>query len=129
MPNIDLTAILNSQGQVEIQGAGGARLPRGSGAHMFNFQLADNTGLGVTFRTPEEGLLTAEDNANSCPPSSNSSSQIDRVARPNPMFAQFRDKNDNEPEDMPVSYLLRFNCAGDPNQSPTFDPIIINGGK
>lgn len=129
MPHVPLRAVLDGNGNVQIQGNGGAQLGRGSGAHVFTFALDDQTSLGVTFRDPAQGMIQAEDNGAGCPPASNNSTQIDNVRRPTPTTAQFRDKNDNQQVDMPVSYMLHFDCAGDGNQNPTFDPIIINGGN
>lgn len=59
---IPLTATVTGSG-VSINGNGAANLPRGSGAHRFNFTLADQTGLNVQFSS-----LDTEDNSSTCPP-------------------------------------------------------------
>jgi hypothetical protein len=129
MENIQLTATLGSDDRIRVSGNGGRRLRRGSGAHVFTFTLRDDTKLGVEFLTPEEGLLVAEDNTESCPPTTNNSKQIVEVRRPSARTASFRDKNDNDQPDMPISYALHFRCTGDPTKTvEPFDPIIINGG-
>lgn len=123
--NIQLVA--NRTGnRVTISGAGGANLPKASGAHRFNFTLIDNTNpsLGVDFSS-----LDAEDNSSSCPPAPGENSQqiVGVTIGPQPRTAAFTDNNNNSGP-MDISYQWNFTC-NDPNvRVDPFDPIIRNGG-
>ena len=121
--NIQLTA--NRTGnRVTISGNGGASLPKASGAHRFNFDLSDNTGLSVEFSS-----LDAEDNSSTCPPAPGENSQqiVGVTMGPQPRTASFTDNNNNSGP-MDVSYQWNFTC-NDPNvRVDPFDPIIRNGG-
>lgn len=129
MPNVQLEASLDGTKVCirDVSGNSAPHLQRNAGPEVFTFNLTDNTGLGVEFCTVEEGLVIAEDDSTDCPPNQHQTTQIDCVRRPNGRTASFRDKNDNQQEDMPVSYQLNFKCSGDP-QRPVFDPTITNGG-
>lgn len=125
--DVQLTATRNGN-RITVAGAGGANLPRGSGAHLFNFTLVDNSGLNVRF-----GTLDTEDNSQACPPAAGENSQqiVGVVTNNNgqpPRTARFTDNNNNSGGAMNVCYQWNFTCD-DPNVAvEPFDPIIINGG-
>ena len=125
--NIRLTASMNGTNKISISGSGGRTLGRGSGAHIFKFELDDQTAHNVEFAS-----LTAADDCSTCPPdTSNPNTQIDQVRIENsssPRRARFRDKNDNKPA-MDVSYEWHFTCDDPSITVSSFDPIISNGGR
>lgn len=118
---IQLTA--NRTGnRVTISGNGAANLPKASGAHVFQFDLVDPTGLNVAFSS-----LDAQDNISTCPPASGqNSNQIVGVAI-GPQRASFTDNNSNR-DPMDISYQWNFTCNDSAVQVEPFDPIIRNGG-
>ena len=125
--DIKLTASMNGPNKISITGSGGRTLGKGSGAHIFRFELDDQTTHKVKFAS-----LTAADDCSSCPPdTSKPNTQIDQIRIDNSgskRTARFRDKNDNKPA-MDVSYEWHFTCD-DPNITvSSFDPIISNGGR
>ena len=121
---IDLTATLNADGTVSINGAGDDTLATNSGSRKYKFELDDN-GLGVSFLS-----LDAADGLAGCPPtnSGNQSSQIDDV-QIQALRESFKDKNDNYAAkgSLNVCYQWNFTCPG--KTVHPFDPIISNGGK
>lgn len=124
--DIPLTATLNGS-KVTISGNGGANLPRGSGAHRFNFTLDDQTQLNVRFSS-----LDAEDNSSKCPPAPGENSQqiVGVVIGSNGARASFTDNNNNNGSNGPmdVSYQWNFTCDDSSKHPISYDPIIINGG-
>jgi hypothetical protein len=125
---VQLTAALVG-GRVQITGAGGADLPKGSLNHRFEFVLDDQTGLNVRFKQVDDGMLDVKDNSQACPPPAGmNTNQIVGVARMSDVRAGFTDKNDNKNGPMPVSYQLNFECDDASKNPISYDPIIINGG-
>ena len=121
--DIQLTA--NRTGnRVTISGNGGATLPKASGAHRFNFTLADSTGLNVEFSS-----LDTEDNSSNYPPASGENSQqiVGVTMGPQPRTASFTDYNNNSGP-MDISYQWNFTCNDAAVRVDSFDPIIRNGG-
>lgn len=105
--------------RIFIDGNGGATLPKGSGAHRFNFILNDTTTFNVEFDT-----LDTEDDT-TCPPSSGENSdQIVGVVI-NSKDAHFTDNNSRP---VNVCYQWNFTCNDSSKTVEPFDPIIINGG-
>lgn len=125
--DIKLTASMNGTNKISITGSGGRTLGKGSGAHIFKFELDDQTTHNVKFAS-----LTAADDCSDCPPdTSQPNTQIDHVRIDNsgrPRTARFRDKNDNKPA-MDVSYEWHFKCDDPGIKVSSFDPIISNGGR
>ena len=121
---IDLTATLNADGTISINGNGDDALATNSGSRKYKFELDDNQ-LGVSFSS-----LDAADGITGCPPtgSGNQSSQIDDVSIGS-LRASFKDKNNNDAAKgvLNVSYQWNFTCPG--KTVHPFDPIISNGGK
>ena len=122
--DIPLTATLAGS-KVRISGNGARNLPRGSGAHRFNFTLADPTGLNVQF-----SHLDTEDNRSTCPPAAgeNSLQIVGVTIGPRPGTASFTDNNNNQGP-MDVSYQWNFTCDDPTKQVEPFDPTIKNGGS
>ena len=118
--HIQLTA--NRTGnRVNIVGDGDRSLAPGSGAEVFDFALADPTGLNVSFSS-----LDTQDNGR-CPPVAGlNSGQIVGVAI-RPQNASFTDRNSNR-DPMDVSYQWNFTCNDPAVRVAPFDPIIKNGG-
>ena len=125
--NIKLTATMNGTNEISITGSGGRTLGKGSGAHIFRFELDDQTTHNVKFAS-----LKAADDCSTCPPdTSKPNTQIDKIRIDNsgsPRTARFRDKNDNKPA-MDVSYEWHFTCDDPGIPVSSFDPIISNGGR
>jgi hypothetical protein len=118
---IQLTA-RQTGNRVAIIGNGARDLPPGSGAHVFQFDLVDPTGLNVAFSS-----LDTQDNISTCPPASGqNSNQIVGVAI-RPQQASFTDNNSNR-NPMDISYQWNFTCNNSAVQVDPFDPIIRNGG-
>ena len=119
---VQLTAEELATGEVVISGSKGkVFLPRGSGEHIFWFELDDNTTRNVQFNG--FGAQRGEN----CPtqPVNNVKRQIYDVqfAGTN---ASFKDKNNNDGV-LRFCYTWFFICNN--GQTPIFDPIIDNGGK
>ena len=118
---------MNGPNKISITGSGGRTLGKGSGAHIFKFELDDETTHNVKFAS-----LTTADNCSTCPPdTSKPNTQIDQVRIDNSgnrRTARFRDKNDNKPA-MDVSYEWHFTCDDPGVTVSSFDPIISNGGR
>ena len=128
---IRLTAKLDNNGKVAIEAdvPDETKLPKDSGAHRFEFELDDETGLNVRFRRVNDGMLDVKDNSQSCPPPPGmDTNQIVGVARMSDTRAGFTDKNDNKGE-MAVCYQLNFECDDLAKHPIAYDPIIINGGQ
>jgi hypothetical protein len=128
---IRLTA-KNDGDAVVIVGDGGMHLARDSGAHRFEFRLADETDpkVNVRFKRINQGMLDVKDDVQVCPPPAGKDTRqiIAETRSPDGLGAGFVDKNDNRNRDMPISYQFNFDCD-DPTKLPIcFDPIIINGG-
>lgn len=121
--NIQLTA--NRTGnRVTINGNGARNLPKGSGAHNFQFTLVDTTGLNVEFAS-----LDTEDNSSTCPPApgQNSGQIVGVTMGPQPRSASFTDNNNNR-DPMDVTYQWNFTCDDSAVRVDPFDPVIRNGG-
>lgn len=116
--------------RVRIAGPRSFNCPVDSRANRFNFTLADNTNLDVSFRS-----LDREDDCSTCPPASgNNSRQIVGVAMNNnqtPKKASFTDNNNNKASDGPldVSFQWNFTCNDSSVRVESYDPIITNGGE
>lgn len=112
-------------GNVVISVASGnasPNLPAKSGQHRFNFNLTDNTGLGITFLS-----LDAQDNCSTCPPNPGENSQQIVGVTINGNSAAFTDNNSGPAQD--VSYQWNFTCNDRTWLPISFDPIIRNGGS
>lgn len=129
--DIELEAV-SQGGAVRINVIGGDPAPvleRNSGAHQFDFNLTDRTGLGVRFK-PRNELVDAQDNLTGCPNTTGTrGSQISGVTRSSDTRAGFVDNNSNRRRNMPVSYRLKFECNDASKHPIVLDPTITNGGR
>ena len=116
-----LTAELDAAGKVVITGdKGRVRLPNKSGPHKFKFQLTDDTDLNVCFRGFGAEL------GETCPQSAGDNTGQVEDLEIKDKKAEFTDKNAGKA--CTFGYTWFFSCD-DPNQRPTFDPIVDNGGN
>ncbi len=120
IPTIHLTAVIGKDGQVEVQGdKTRVKLLKDSGKHVFKFKLDDDTKLNVKFC--DFGAELGE----TCPsrPGDNTGQITDLEI--DDKNAEFADKNSGPP--VTFGYTWFFSCD-DKSQTPTFDPIVDNGG-
>jgi hypothetical protein len=98
------------------------KLPRGSGEHIFRFELIDKTKRNVLFNG--FGAEQGED----CPsqPVNNMQQEIVNVSGAGTKSAEFTDRNNGRP--VTFCYTWFFRCD-DKKQTPIFDPIVDNGGR
>ena len=123
--DIALTAVLKG-GKVAIEGdRSPVSLSKDEPPRRFNFNLTDNTGLGVQFKS-----LDTQDNWSKCPPAAgeNSSQITGTTIAPDGLSAAFTDNNGNKGQ-MAVCYQWNFQCSDASKLPITFDPIINNGGR
>ena len=123
--DITLTATRTGN-KVRISGIGDADLPKGTGAHRFNFTLTGAKELELNFSS-----LVVEDGGSTCPPKPEPGEKSKQIVTmkigPQPRTAWFIDNNDNSGQ-MDISYQWNFTCTDTAVQVDPFDPIIRNGG-
>lgn len=119
--SVPLTATRTGN-RVTVTGNGGANLPQDSGAHRFNFTVSSPPGLTIEFDS-----LDTQDNCSTCPPASGENSTQIVGVQINGSSASFTDNNNNKNE-MDVSYQWNFTCSDPKVGVDPFDPIIKNGG-
>jgi hypothetical protein len=125
MAHAALTAeLVNGQVAISSTNKGSTHVPKGSPPQRFSFTLTDNTGLNVNF-LPSPDFLCADESGN-CPPAQGiNTDQIDpHNLVSNGKSAGFTDLNSRA---CTLSYALYFSC--DNGSTPSYDPIIINGGQ
>lgn len=94
-------------------------LPHKAPAKKFAFKLTDETGKNVKFNS------LAVQESESCPPWGTFATDQIVDINIHGDKAEFTDLNSGVAR--PIGYAWYFTCD-DPNQTPDFDPSIINGG-
>jgi hypothetical protein len=118
-----LTATTGSDGQVVIEGdKNRVKLGHKSGPHTFKFKLDDNTSPPLNVRFSSLGALVGE----ICPTGPGDNTGQIKDVKIEDKKAEFTDTNEGDP--VTFAYAWFFACD-DPSQTPTFDPIVDNGGN